>query len=64
MSVGQLRQIAVLLKAEPSDLLRAPDDENLTPKVQETLAVMDQLSDEEWRQVLAMARTIAQARKA
>lgn len=63
MSVGQLRQIAVLLNAKPSDLLRAPDDTDLTPKVEETLKVMDQLSDAEWEGVMAVARSIAQAKQ-
>jgi len=63
MSVGQLRQIAVLLKAEPGDLLRAPDDRDISKKVEETLALMGDLSDEEWNVVLQTARTIAGAKR-
>jgi transcriptional regulator with XRE-family HTH domain len=63
MNVGQLRQIALLVKAEPGDLLRAPDDRELSQKVETTLAVMDRLTDDEWKSVLRMAQTIADAKR-
>lgn len=63
MSVGQLRQIALLLKADPSDLLREPDERALSPKVERTLTLMDQLSDDEWQAVLKTAEAIAGAKK-
>lgn len=63
MSVGQLRQIAKLLQAEPGDVLRAPDGRELSQKVEQTLAVMDRLSDDEWATVLATARTIVDAKR-
>lgn len=62
MSVGQLRQIAKLLQAEPGDLLCNPDEKSLTAQVEETLTVMDQLSPEEWAQVLSTARMIVDAK--
>lgn len=63
MSVGQLRQIAFLLKAEAGDLLRAPLDHELSKKVQETLQLMEQLNDSEWDAVLQNARMIAAAKR-
>lgn len=63
MSVGQLRQIAVLLKAEPGDLLRPPDEAGLSAKVEETLGLMDALTGPEWDAVLQAARAIAQAKQ-
>ena len=63
MSVGQLRQIAHLLQAQPGDLLRAPDERELSKKVEDTLAVMDRLSDEEWATVLGTARLLADAKR-
>lgn len=63
MSVGQLRQIAVLLKAQPGDLLRAPADAELSPKVEEALALMDALAPEEWEAVIQNARLLAEAKK-
>lgn len=63
MSVGQLRQIAVLLKAEPGDILRAPRERELSKKVEETLSLMDQLNDNEWEAVMQNARLIAAAKR-
>lgn len=63
MSVGQLRQIAILLRAEPGDLLAAPDEKSLTAQVTETLQLMDQLSATEWSQLMATARMIADAKR-
>lgn len=62
MSVGQLQQIAFLLKAEVGDLLRAPDARDLSNKVQEALTLMDQLNDNEWEAVMQNARMIAAAK--
>lgn len=63
MSVGQLRQIALLLNAKPEDLLRAPPSDGLAAKVEETLAVMDALTDDEWATVMQAARAIAAAKQ-
>jgi transcriptional regulator with XRE-family HTH domain len=63
MSVGQLHQIALLLQAAPGDLLRAPDGRELSQKVEETLELMEELSDQEWSAVLATARSIAAAKR-
>ena len=63
MSVGQLRQIAVLLRAEPGDLLLAPNETDVPKKVEDTLRLMDRLSDDEWQTVLRIAQTIAEAKR-
>lgn len=63
MSVGQLRQIAVLLRAEPGDLLQPPEEAGISAKVEETLGLMDQLSESEWEAVMQTARTIAEAKR-
>lgn len=63
MSVGQLRQLAVLMQLKPEDLLRAPAEKDLSQKVEDTLSLMDQLSDAEWETVLRTARTIAEAKR-
>lgn len=63
MSVGQLRQIAILLKVPVGDLLRSPDDARLGQKVEETLEIMDKLTDEEWERVMHVARAYAASRK-
>lgn len=63
MSVGQLRQIAVLLKAEPGDLLRPPNEPSVSKKVEDTLGLMDELNDNEWQTVLQTARAIAEAKR-
>lgn len=60
MSVGQLRQIAILLKVPVGDLLQAPDDARLGQKVEDTLTVMDRLTDEEWERVMHVARAYAE----
>lgn len=62
MSVGQLRQIAVLVGAHPGDLLRPPGSSGMGEKVEQTLKLMDQLSDEEWQRILATAEAIAAAK--
>jgi transcriptional regulator with XRE-family HTH domain len=62
MSVGQLRQIAALLKVHIGDLLQSPDDVRLGQKVEDTLAVMDKLTDEEWERVMHIARAYAASR--
>jgi transcriptional regulator with XRE-family HTH domain len=63
MSVGQLRQIALLLRADPGDVLRAPSDRGLSARVEETLSLMDRLDEEEWNAVLQTARSIAKAKR-
>lgn len=62
MSVGQLRQIAVLLRAGPGDLLAPPPEAGLSQRVEETLVLMDALSEDEWAAVLSTARSIAKAK--
>lgn len=63
MSVGQLRQIAVLLQASPGDLLEPPNTLKLSEKVENTLSLMAQLDDAEWDAVMANARMIAAAKR-
>lgn len=63
MPVGVLRQIAVLLQAQPGDLLRPPEEAGVSAKVENTLQLMDALSDAEWAIVMQTARTIAEAKR-
>jgi transcriptional regulator with XRE-family HTH domain len=56
MSVGHLRQIAVLLQAHEGDLLRPPPSEGLGPTVEETLAEINRLGPDKWAKVLATAK--------
>jgi transcriptional regulator with XRE-family HTH domain len=58
MSVGHLRQIAVLLQAHEGDLLRPPPAEGLGPTIEETLAEIDRLGPETWNKVLAAAKAM------
>ena len=63
MSVGQLRQIAVLLNAREGDLLGAPDNQALSVRVEETLSLMGKLSDAEWEAIMQNARLLAEAKR-
>ena len=63
MTVAVLRQIAAVLKTHPGDLFKAPPEEGLGERVEETLALMDDLSPDEWATVLGTARAIRAAKK-
>jgi transcriptional regulator with XRE-family HTH domain len=63
MSVGQLRQMAVILRADPGDLLQAPSEAGTSKRVEETLSLMDRLSESEWDAIMQNARLLAEAKR-
>lgn len=63
MPVGVLRQIAMILKANPGDLLQPPKNGSLGQQVEETLTIMDELEPGEWNRVMEVARAIRDAKK-
>lgn len=62
MSVAVLREMALVLKTHPADLLKPPPEEGLGARMEETLRLMDELTPEQWEAVLNTARAIKSAK--